>query len=154
LMAHSGYMNYRVPMLEDGVELYEVRALLGNARGSGESKSATLYGNYALHAKLFVFDRQKLFIGSMNMDRRSAHSNTEVGLIIESRSLARELTLLLQRERIPRSYRLRIANATGGIEWVATLGREQTVQVREPVGDAAVGLGVLLTRSVVPEDWL
>ena len=37
LLAHAGYMHYRIPLLEDGVELYEVRALLGDARGSGES---------------------------------------------------------------------------------------------------------------------
>ena len=68
LVAHSGYMHYRLPLLEDGVELYEVRALLGNARGSGQTLAATRSGNYALHAKLFVFDRQKLYIGSMNFD--------------------------------------------------------------------------------------
>ena len=31
LVAHSGYMHYRLPLLENGVELYEVRSLLGNA---------------------------------------------------------------------------------------------------------------------------
>ena len=31
--AHSGYMHYRVPLLQEGVELHEERALLGNARG-------------------------------------------------------------------------------------------------------------------------
>ena len=29
LVAHSGYMHYRLPLLEDGMELYEIRALLG-----------------------------------------------------------------------------------------------------------------------------
>jgi len=70
ILAHSGYMHYRLPLLDQGVELYEVRALLGNARGSGETLAATRSGNYALHAKLFVFDRQKVYIGSMNFDER------------------------------------------------------------------------------------
>jgi putative cardiolipin synthase len=48
------------------------------------------YGNYALHAKLFVIDRQRTFIGSMNLDQRSRHLNTEVGLIIDSDELARQ----------------------------------------------------------------
>jgi cardiolipin synthase C len=52
LVAHSGYVHYHLPLLVDGVELYEVRALLGNARGSGETLAATRCGNYALHAKL------------------------------------------------------------------------------------------------------
>jgi cardiolipin synthase C len=90
LSAHSGYMHYRVSLLEDGVELYEVRSLLGNARGSGQTVAVSRYGNYSLHAKLFVFDRQKIFIGSMNFDQRSKRLNTEVGLIIDSPELARQ----------------------------------------------------------------
>jgi putative cardiolipin synthase len=88
--AHSGYIHYRVPLLEHGVEVYEVRSLLGNARGSGQTAVVSRYGNYALHAKLFVFDRQKLFIGSMNFDQRSKRLNTEAGLIIDSPDLAQQ----------------------------------------------------------------
>jgi putative cardiolipin synthase len=88
--AQAGYDHYRVPLLEAGVELYEVRALLGSVRGSGETKKISRYGNYALHGKMFVFDRQKLFIGSMNYDQRSKHINTEIGLIIDSSELAQE----------------------------------------------------------------
>ena len=90
LVAHSGYMHYRLPLLEEGVELYEVRSLLGNARGSGQTAQMSRYGNYSLHAKLFVFDRQRLFIGSMNFDQRSMHLNTEIGLIIDSPELAQQ----------------------------------------------------------------
>src|SRR5664279_4244842 len=60
MLAQAGYMHYRVPLLEDGVELYEVRSLLGSARGSGQTAAISRYGNYSLHAKLFVFDRQRL----------------------------------------------------------------------------------------------
>jgi len=90
LSAHSGYMRFRVPLLQEGVELYEVRSLLGNARGSGQTTRVSRYGNYALHAKLYVFDRQRLFIGSMNFDQRSKRLNTEVGLIIDSPELAQQ----------------------------------------------------------------
>ena len=91
LLAQAGYMHYRVPLLEDGVEIYEIRSFLGNARGSGETTAISRYGNYSLHAKLFVFDRQKLFIGSMNFDQRSMHLNTEIGLIIDSPELAQQI---------------------------------------------------------------
>jgi putative cardiolipin synthase len=90
LAAHSGYMHYRLPLLNEGVELYEVRSLLGNARGSGETATMTRFGKYSLHAKLFVFDRQRLYIGSMNFDQRSMHLNTEIGLIIDSPELAQQ----------------------------------------------------------------
>jgi putative cardiolipin synthase len=91
LMAQAGYMRYRVPLLENGVELYEIRSLLGNSRGSGQTAAISQFGNYSLHAKLFVFDRQRLFIGSMNFDQRSMHLNTEIGLIIDSPALAQQV---------------------------------------------------------------
>jgi putative cardiolipin synthase len=88
IAAQSGYRRYRIPLLENGIELYEVRSLLGNSRGSGQTPQVSHYGNYALHAKLFVLDRQRLFIGSMNFDQRSKRLNTEIGLIIDSPELA------------------------------------------------------------------
>jgi putative cardiolipin synthase len=116
LVAHSGYMHYRLPLLEHGVELYEVRALLGNARGSGETLAATRSGNYSLHAKLFVFDRQKLYIGSMNFDQRSRSLNTEVGLIIDSSELAQQTAARFESIVAPaNSYGLALqADAVGG----------------------------------------
>ena len=89
LTAHTGYVRHRLELLRDGVELYEVRALLGtNSRGSGQSAALSRYGNYGLHAKLIVFDRKQLFAGSMNFDQRSRRLNTETGLIIDSPELA------------------------------------------------------------------
>jgi putative cardiolipin synthase len=91
VLAHSGYMGYRVPLLEDGVELFEIRAELGNTRGSGQTAAMSRHGTYSLHAKVFVFDRQRIFVGSMNFDQRSMHLNTEIGLLIDSPELAQEL---------------------------------------------------------------
>jgi cardiolipin synthase C len=92
-VAQAGYVKYRIPLLEDGVELHELRALLGNTRGSGQTAAVSRYGNYGLHAKLFVFDREKLFIGSMNFDQRSKHLNTEIGVIIDSPELAQQTAM-------------------------------------------------------------
>ena len=88
LLAQSGYMGYRVPLLEDGVELYEIRSMLGNTHGSGQTAAMSRHGTYSLHAKMFVFDRKRVFVGSMNFDQRSMHLNTEIGLIIDSPELA------------------------------------------------------------------
>jgi cardiolipin synthase C len=88
LAAHSGYARYRKPLLEEGVRLYEVRAQLGSTRGSGQTARLAHYGTYGLHGKLIVFDRKRIFIGSMNFDQRSKRLNTEVGLLIESPQLA------------------------------------------------------------------
>jgi len=92
LLAQAGYMRHRLTLLQDGVKLYEIRADLGSTRGSGETRQLTRYGTYALHAKLFVFDRTAVFVGSMNLDQRSVKLNTEMGLIIASGHLADALT--------------------------------------------------------------
>jgi putative cardiolipin synthase len=92
-VAQAGYLKYRVPLLKEGVALYELRALLGNTRGSGETVIVSRYGNYGLHAKLFVFDREKLFVGSMNFDQRSKNLNTEIGLIIDNAELAQQTAM-------------------------------------------------------------
>jgi putative cardiolipin synthase len=88
--AHSGYMRYRTPLLEQGAEIDEVRSQPGSARGSGQTAAMSRYGTYSLHAKLFVFDRRRVFIGSMNFDQRSRHLNTEVGMIIDAPDLAQQ----------------------------------------------------------------
>ena len=90
LAAQAGYMHYRVPLLRQGAQLFEVRARLDSVRGSGQSRKISLYGNYALHAKLMVFDRSSLYVGSMNFDQRSVRLNTEVGLVIQSPELAQQ----------------------------------------------------------------
>ena len=38
-----------------------------------------------------MFDRKRVFVGSMNLDQRSLHVNTEIGLIIDSPELARQI---------------------------------------------------------------
>jgi putative cardiolipin synthase len=107
LLAQAGYMHYRKPLLEDGVELYEIRSLLGNTQGSGETSKISRFGNYSLHGKLFVFDRKRLFIGSMNFDQRSMHLNTEIGLLIDSPELAQQVAARFDAMTQPEnSYRL------------------------------------------------
>lgn len=142
LVAHSGYMHYRLPLLDQGVELYEVRALLGNARGSGQTARMTQYGNYALHAKLFVFDRRRLFIGSMNFDQRSMRLNTEIGLIIDSPELARQTAARFEFMVQPvNSYALALRSGSNGVPsqlvWRSQEGAQAVEYDQEPARDDA-----------------
>ena len=88
---HSGYQAYRIPLLEMGVKLYEVRPILGKPMTRGDNHESPSAGPFALHAKVFVFDRSRVFVGSMNLDSRSLHVNTEIGVIIDSPELARQV---------------------------------------------------------------
>jgi putative cardiolipin synthase len=147
VLAHSGYMHYRLPLLESGVTLFEVRALLGNSRGSGQTKAMSRFGNYGLHAKLFVFDRKKLFIGSMNFDLRSMHLNTEIGLIIDSPELAQQTVARFEAMTRPvNSYRVVLqANPAGGPPYLLWRTEENGSSIdyaTEPAQSAWQRLGV------------
>jgi putative cardiolipin synthase len=140
LLAHSGYMHYRLPLLEKGVEIHEVRSLLGNASGSGQTSRISKYGNYSLHAKLFVFDRQRLFIGSMNFDQRSMRLNTEIGLLIDSPELARQTATRFEFMTQPaNSYGLALRpDIAGGVPrlvWRTQEGAQAVEYDKEPARD-------------------
>jgi putative cardiolipin synthase len=114
-LAYWGYVRYRAAMLKMGVSLSELSPaaerkfdMLGDFRSS--------YG--ALHAKVAVVDRRWLLVGSMNMDGRSARSNTELGLVIDSAELAAASMALMRQHWFNGHYRLRLADAGDGIEWI------------------------------------
>ena len=135
-VAQAGYGKYRIPLLKDGVELHELRALLGNTRGSGQTTVVSGYGNYALHAKLFVFDRERLFIGSMNFDQRSKHLNTEIGVIIDSPELAQQTARRFESMVQPaNAYALAWRNLGSGssqLVWDSQLNGDAVEYTREP----------------------
>ncbi|HCY83970.1 MAG TPA: phospholipase [Desulfobacteraceae bacterium] len=92
-IVHSGYIKYRTKLLKGGVELYE----MNTKRNAGEKDSfsgASVFkgsGKASLHAKSFVFDREKVFIGSLNLDPRSIYHNTEIGVLLTSRGLGQTM---------------------------------------------------------------
>ena len=113
-VVHAGYANYRPPLLEAGVALYELKPIAapigGRLRdlGSGSSRAS-------LHAKAFVFDDEHVFIGSFNFDPRSTLLNTEMGLVIRSAELARQVTAIAEDAMRPeRSYRPRLVSEKAG----------------------------------------
>lgn len=114
-IVHSGYSRYRKPLLESGVELWELRAEAGQRQRmrwfQGESRAS-------LHAKTFVIDHDRSFIGSVNLDGRSLIQNTEVGLLIKSEALNHQLSTLFDRW---------VASDSA---WQLSLDEEQTLQWR------------------------
>jgi putative cardiolipin synthase len=149
-LVHAGYRKYRRPLLRQGVRLYELkaegRAAPGRHAPVGSSRAS-------LHGKTFVFDRQSVFIGSMNLDARSIDQNTEDGVLIESPALAREVAALFERWSGPAfSYDVRL---TGGrhLEWLATGGGQAVRFTREPEAGFWRRLGAVVC-SVLPIDRL
>ena len=73
-LVYNGYSRYRVALLKLGVELREVRLKLGQKRPRFHPFRGS---NASLHAKAVVIDQRTVFIGSLNMDGRSARLNSE-----------------------------------------------------------------------------
>ena len=101
--AFSGYHKQRSDLLEAGVELFEFNPHPAIQSELIESYPSLADNNpvFALHAKSMVIDSHLVFIGTFNLDPRSSNLNTEVGVIVESEELARQLTESIERDILP-----------------------------------------------------
>ena len=107
-LVHAGYANYRVPLLEIGVGLYELKPLPNRAT-TKRKKLPSGSSRASLHAKTFIFDRQHVFIGTFNFDPRSALLNTEMGLVIHSLELAQQVERIVRNAMsLDHSYRVQL----------------------------------------------
>jgi putative cardiolipin synthase len=151
-LVHWRYARYRRDLLRLGVEIYELSPDL--ARDAGR------FGNFGkslgrLHAKVAVIDRTKLFVGSLNLDQRSAWSNTEAGLLIESPALAGGIVTLLENDGKASVYQLRLGADREAIEWIATDadGKERVV-AEEPHNSWLLRLKMMLIGPFASESLL
>ena len=89
---HSGYAGRRYDMLNNGIQLFELKpdTTLCNKSTRDLAKCAPTTA-YGLHAKSAVFDRKLAVIGSFNFNLRSTYLNTESLLVIENKSVAENL---------------------------------------------------------------
>ncbi|HEV8122585.1 MAG TPA: phospholipase D family protein, partial [Candidatus Polarisedimenticolia bacterium] len=87
---HSGYAKSRKPLLRSGARLYELKpnAPRDGAPAAGHPKKSAGSSSASLHGKTLSVDRSRVFVGSFNLDQRSANLNTEMGVMIEDPQLA------------------------------------------------------------------
>lgn len=150
-LVHAGYAKYRRAMLTMGVKLHE----LGAALLPTHSLLGGLHSSAGrLHAKVAVIDGQRLVVGSMNMDARSARHNTEISLLIDSPALAAEVTRLYQSEVLAGAYQLRLAANATGIEWRSQVVGREVLHAAEPDAGLARTLRLMLLGALVSEDLL
>ncbi len=87
-ISNSGLKNRRPGVVRTGVELHELRT---DAAAKPEWETPPQVARYlGLHAKLYAIDREKVFLGSVNLDPRSKFINTEIGVLVEDAELAEE----------------------------------------------------------------
>ncbi|MFM9917246.1 MAG: phospholipase D-like domain-containing protein, partial [Rhizobacter sp.] len=150
-VVHLGYYDYREPMLDLGVDIYEISPTLVK-----RNKRVNLFGASLsrLHAKLAVVDRKKIFVGSMNLDPRSSTINTELGAVINSPELARELIQVIDIDRLQNAYRVRRSAITKQLEWVFLVDGQETVVDEEPDSSFWLRLKLRILSPIVPESLL
>ncbi|PMG79181.1 phospholipase [Shewanella sp. 10N.286.51.B7] len=111
LAVHAGYQQYRQKLVEGGVKIYEVKGSPTEKKSSWKGSSRS-----SLHAKTFVIDEDMVFVGSFNFDPRSALINTEMGIVIESQQLAKDMVAGLTESAVSKAYELAIED--GDLVWI------------------------------------
>jgi putative cardiolipin synthase len=114
--AHSFYRGHLERLLGHGADVHEVRARAKDR--STYMRTPVEAKDLGLHAKLMLIDDTHAFVGSANLDPRSLHLNTEIGILIESPSFNRRL-----RENLALDFHKRNAwhlqtNEEGELVWV------------------------------------
>jgi len=119
---HAVYARYRKPLLEQGVELYELRP---NLTTSDTTTKRTL------HSKVATVDREKMFVGSFNLDPRSLYLNTEMGMAVESTELADSMALSILDSLPGIAYRLQLSERRR-LQWLLYAASGDEVITTEP----------------------
>ena len=150
-LVHLAYARYREALLGAGVELFE----LSQQRVKGNMRMFHFGASLGrLHAKTVVVDERLAYIGSMNLDPRSATLNTELGALIDSPALATQLKTLIDIDRLHSAYALRLAADGTCCEWIIPDSDGRQVLDLEPDSRWWMRwLGSLL-QPLAPEDHL
>jgi cardiolipin synthase C len=155
---YSGYVRYRTELLRGGVHLFELKpAALPPRRGDDEGPPRGLAGSRggssaaSLHAKTFAVDRQRIFVGSFNLDPRSVRLNTEMGLVLDDSTLAGKLADAFA-DGIPRAaYEMRLEG--DHVVWVERTPQGEVRHTSAPGVGFLRGLWIGFL-SVLPIEWL
>lgn len=102
LANHAGFRNTRLALLHKGVAVHELAATGGMPKTG-------------LHGKALVIDHHTLFLGSYNLNERSALLNSELALILHHPGLARQVEEVIEKQ-IATSWQPQL-DGDGGMEW-------------------------------------
>ncbi len=157
-IVHAFYAQYRKRLLENGVKLYEFKPLLERTKPTWYEKltgrviPAKGKSSSSLHAKFFDIDG-KVFIGSFNFDPRSAHLNTEVGLVVESDELQNEITETLDQYLPQVAYELKL-NEQGNINWIEYKSDGKTVIYNDDPDTTKFQRFMMKIVAFLPIEWM
>jgi putative cardiolipin synthase len=144
------YSKQRLEILRRGIELYESKPRPASQRQIIERYDRMDPNAYlSLHAKTAVFDRKVSFIGSFNLDPRSIHLNTEIGLIVYSDVFAERLADIIEKDlSFENCYQLDL-DANDKVVWRTLENGKNVTKTNEP--EAGIGRKIkLFWYSFIP----
>jgi len=154
--AHAGYARYRKPLLDMGLEIYEMRAeqkgTVSNFRASGGVSGSAGGSRASLHAKVVVIDNRMLVVGSMNLDLRSQLQNSEVAIVIRNPALSLEATRLIEPALTKGAYQVKLVNEQ--LVWHAPQGSGLQDSPTEPDASLTLKLLLKLFGPFAPDEML
>lgn len=177
-LVHTGYADWRKALLASGVRLFELKSTAKQGDGTKKDDAATsalvpsnsnnqtqknkstkdtrlwrtkYQTTTSLHAKAFAIDDQKVFIGSYNVDPRSANLNTEMGVMIYDKQLARRIHEAFNDSMKQQAYELHLNQ--GKITWHTIENQKAVVFFDEPNMSRGDRLAVFL-MGYLPIEWL
>ena len=103
LQAFSGYSKQRRAILKAGIKVFEFKpdpAIKWELieRYPRLEQDAPIF---AIHAKSLVIDSATFYVGTFNLDPRSANLNTEVGILLHNPQLAGRVETSIERDMLP-----------------------------------------------------
>src|SRR5262249_60990416 len=114
-------------------ELHELQPpATGEPERPGEPRPLSGSSRSSLHAKTYMADGRKLFVGSLNLDPRSAFLNTEMGVVIESGALCTAVRSRLLGRLPDIAYRVELDKASGRMAWITRDGGKDARYEAEP----------------------
>jgi len=149
---HSGYSQWRPKLLRSGVKIYELKSTASEEQRENKLWRARSQSSTSLHAKTFAVDDYQVFIGSYNVDPRSANINTEMGVIINDNELAKQLHGALGDNLLNQAYEVKLLD-NGKLQWHTIEDDKKVVYDAEPRVDISDHVWLTI-MSWLPIDWL
>ncbi len=149
---HSGYSQWRPKMLRAGIKIYELKSTASEEKRENKLWKARSQSSTSLHAKTFAVDDHQVFIGSYNVDPRSANINTEMGVIINDDELARQLHQALGDNLLNQAYEVKLIDDKQ-LQWQTIENGKKVIYESEPRVDFTDHIW-LTVMSWLPIDWL
>ena len=131
---HAGYSKRREALLRSGTRLYELKpdAVRASAPSAGHPTREAGGSSAGLHGKTFSVDRSRVFVGSFNLDQRSANLNTEMGVMIEDPRLADAVSDWVDRAPQTEAYEVILTPDGCGLEWIELTSQGEIRYHTEP----------------------